>query len=106
MADRTQIEVIFFPLDEQGKPRSDGESLGRFRVYVGGFVDPFVYRPGRKLTVLGTLGVRERDYVGGYPYNYRVLHSLEVHLWRDNQPFFVPELIQQHLSPPDIYGYQ
>jgi len=104
--DRTQIEIIYFPLNDQGRPQINQESLGRFRIYVGDFIDPFVYRPGRMVTVLGTLGLREKGYVGHYPYDYTVLHSLELHLWTDKRPLPMPPQIEQYLQSPPTFSYQ
>lgn len=106
--DRTQIEVIYFPLNNRGEPELNKDSLGRFRVYVGDFIDPFVYRPGRSVTILGTLGVREKGYVGHYSYDYTVLHSIELHLWSNHEPISVPPMIEKRLeleSPP-MFSYQ
>ncbi len=106
--DRTQIEIIYFPLNSRGEPQTHKESLGRFRAYVGDFVDPFVYRPGRTVTILGTLGVREKGYVGHYSYDYTVLHSIELHLWNNPKELPIPAMIEQQLelgSPP-VFSYQ
>ena len=103
-SDRTRLEVIFFPLNEKGKPLTDKESLGRFRVYAGDFKDPYVYRPGRLVTVLGTLGIRETGYVGQYPYDYTVLHSLEMHLWLKEKPMPVPVSIERYLPLPSEFS--
>lgn len=104
--DRTLVEVIYFPLSESGRPDIDGESLGRFRVYVGDFVDPFVYRPGRTVTVLGTLGVREKGLVGRYPYDYTVLHCLELHLWNDMEQISMPPRMDQYFQTSPAFSYQ
>ena len=106
--DRTRLEVVYFPLNDSGEPQVDGESLGRFRIYVGGFIDPFVYRPGRMVTVLGTLGVREKGYVGHFTYEYTVLHSIELHLWEDKEPIPVSPYLA---TPPsfesqEVFSYQ
>ena len=104
--DRTQIEIIYFPLNSQGQPQANKDSLGRFRIYVGDFIDPFVYRPGRMVTVLGTLGLREKGFVGHYPYDYTVLHAIELHLWGDKQPLPMPQQIEQYLGSPAALTYQ
>lgn len=105
-AERTLVEVIYFPLDEAGRPQITGESLGRFRVYVGDFVDPFVYRPGRSVTVLGTLGVREKGLVGYYPYDYTVLHCIEMHLWSDMQQVNMPPQMNRFLQTAPEFSFQ
>lgn len=106
--DRTQIEIVYFPLNSRGEPQTNKESLGRFRAYVGDFIDPFVYRPGRSVTILGTLGVREKGYVGHYSYDYTVLHSIELHLWANQKQIPLPEVIEQQLEldSPRIFSYQ
>jgi outer membrane lipoprotein len=106
--DRTQIEVVYFPLNDRGEPDESQESLGRFKVYIGDFVDPYVYRPGRLVTVLGTLGVREKGYVGNYFYDYTVLHALKLHLWEGKNvlPFLPSEEPQENRRSLPVFSYQ
>lgn len=106
--DRTQIEVVYFPLNHRGVPDEAKDSLGRFKVYIGDFVDPYVYRPGRLVTVLGTLGVREKGYVGNYFYDYTVLHALKLHLWDGKKaaPVLPIDQPEESIRSLPVFSYQ
>ena len=52
---QTLIELAHFPLNHYGKPGTNGETSGRFKVQIDGFVDPIVFEEGRTATFLGTL---------------------------------------------------
>ena len=40
---KTFIELAHFPLNHYGKPSTNGETSGRFKVQIDGFVDPIVF---------------------------------------------------------------
>ena len=52
---QTLIELAHFPLNHYGKPGTNGETSGRFKVQIDGFVDPIVFEEGRSATFLGTI---------------------------------------------------
>ncbi len=76
------IEVVHMKLRGTGRPILDENSLGRFRVHVKGFIDPEVYAPGRLLTVYGTYVGTEAGAIGEFLYDFPLLQSQGVHLWR------------------------
>jgi outer membrane lipoprotein len=84
-SDVTMLELVFYPLRSYGKPLVSDESIGRFRVYVDGFLDPMVFAKGRLATFTGqVLGV-EDGLVGEQKYVFPTLHSQGYHLWKDVQ---------------------
>src|SRR5690554_2580726 len=76
------IEVVHMELRGTGRPIADENSLGRFRVHVNGFIDPEVYAPGRLITVYGHYVGKEAGEIGEFLYDFPLLQSEGVHLWR------------------------
>ncbi|XOV78748.1 MAG: Slp family lipoprotein [Aestuariibacter sp.] len=79
----TLLEVVHFPLRSYGRPIPDDESIGRFRVYVNGFLDPMVYQTGRMMTFAGQVIGSEEGVVGEHQYVYPTLQADGYHLWKD-----------------------
>ena len=51
----TWIAVRALQLDSSGRPKSQGQSTGRFLIRESSVLDPATYAVGRKITVVGTL---------------------------------------------------
>lgn len=81
--DGTLLEVVHFPLRSYGRPVAYDESIGRFRVYVNGFLDPMVYQKGRMMTFAGEVIGAEEGMVGEHMYVYPTLQASGYHLWED-----------------------
>ncbi len=77
----TQIEVIQSPLDWRGEPKGTHLSAGRFLVLVNEYLDPYVYRKGRKITVAGEILGEKTKPLGEMEYRYPVLSSKQIYLW-------------------------
>lgn len=84
--DNSEIEVVGFALRSFGRPESNDETYGRFRVIVAGFADPEVYAKGRMITVLGTYTETEAGMIGEYVYEFPVVKASGVELWREEAP--------------------
>ena len=80
-SDRSGIVVLQRPLDFQKKPLAEDISKGRFIVYILGFVDPAIYRNGRKITVVGIVTGSEVRPIDNIGYSYPVIEKKELHLW-------------------------
>ena len=104
---KTFIEVAQFPLNHYGKPSTRGETAGRFKVQVDGFVDPIVFEEGREATFLGTLTTPVSGLVGEQPYIYPTIIADDYHLWRKRDVYDVdPWFYNYHMgwySP--YYGF-
>ena len=83
LSDKTKLEVVYHPLRNYGRPLLNKESVGRFRVYVDGFLDPMVYQRGRTVTFSGALTALEQGMVGEHKYFYPTLAAKGYHLWED-----------------------
>lgn len=83
LPDATMLEILYYPLRSYGRPLSGDESMGRFRVYVDGFLDPMVFETGRSVTVSGELIGVEEGAVGKHRYVFPTLKSKGYHLWQE-----------------------
>jgi outer membrane lipoprotein len=79
--ERTLIFVLQRPLGFQKKPIAEDISKGRFIIHTLDFLDPAIYRHGRKITVGGSvMGVDVRS-LGKIKYSYPVIEKKELYLW-------------------------
>jgi|SRR6266849_6320110 outer membrane lipoprotein len=77
----TEIEVLSRRLRGNGVPESGDRSDGRFLVRTAKFLDPAIYAPGRRLTILGTVRGTEERPIGSVPYTYIVVEAEHIKLW-------------------------
>ncbi|KFZ31621.1 starvation-inducible protein [Pseudidiomarina salinarum] len=83
--DGTIIEVVNFELTNWGRPIVSGESNGRFRARLDGFVDPMVYKEGRSVTFTGTIQQPEEGKIDEYRYLFPVLDVTGKFLWKERK---------------------
>ncbi|KXI28666.1 Slp family lipoprotein [Paraglaciecola hydrolytica] len=100
-AEQTVLEVVFYALRSNGRPTSGDESIGRFRVYVGGFMDPMVYKVGRSMTFTGDFSGVEEGLVGEHKYVFPTLQASAYYLWKDIQQVDVTSV---HVWPYDYWS--
>jgi len=84
LADRTQIEVLDYPLDRHQRPDTSKASRGRFLMQSPEYLETATYAPGRSITVLGTLQGVVRGSVGQAKYDYPTMTINDIHLWNPN----------------------
>ncbi|MDN4504361.1 Slp family lipoprotein [Alteromonadaceae bacterium BrNp21-10] len=82
-ADSTLIEMVHHSLRSSGRPIGADESIGRFRVYVKGFLDPMIYKSGRSVTFVGSVIGTETGMVGEHQYEYPALQASSYHMWNE-----------------------
>lgn len=85
---QTCFFVLAEPLDSQARPRTSGDSLGRFVACKQGFYDPEVFAKGRELTVTGTLDGTIQHKIGQYDYTYPRVDANNVYLW-PRRPLYI-----------------
>lgn len=78
---QTCFFVLAEPLDSQARPRTGGDSLGRFVACKQGFYDPEVFAKGRELTVTGALEGTIQHKIGEFDYTYPKVEASNVYLW-------------------------
>jgi outer membrane lipoprotein len=105
----TLIEVVQKQLDYWGRPRRTDRSRGRFIVLQPRYLDPFVYAPGREITVAGEVTGSEEASPGGSGAAYVLINAREIKLWpREQQardsPTWLDPLYDPN-TPQGKYGY-
>jgi len=95
LPDGTEILVLETPLSSLGEPADDRFSEGRFIAKSPQFLDPEIYRKGRKLTVAGEIVGKEARQLGKIDYSYPVLSVKQLYLWTEPTlsyppPYYAP----------------
>jgi len=93
LSGKTVLVISQRELDFDRKPIADEESKGRFMVSSTQFLDPAIYREGRKITVIGKVTGEVVRPIDGVPYRYPVIQKVSLHLWpvaaqRESEPSF------------------
>jgi outer membrane lipoprotein len=76
------IEVVNFDLNMNGRPQAKSETLGRFRVYFEGLIDPIIFQKGKSITAIGTIAASEQGKIGERSYEFPILMASNVYLWK------------------------
>lgn len=83
----TELTVLDAPLEAGDQPGLAENSKGRFLARINRFLDPAVYRKGRKVTVAGKITGQETRPLGKIDYAYPVLDVDELHMWARERPY-------------------
>jgi outer membrane lipoprotein len=90
LEEKTLLIVVQRPLCYRDKPCTDGDSAGRFIVSTPDFLDPAIFRTGRKITVVGSVAGKDVRPLDEIEYSYPVISERELYLWPseeyDTQP--------------------
>ena len=79
----TLIEVFQRPLGWREEPKLTQPSEGRFLALAEKYLDPYLFRRGRKVTVAGKiLGAKMRP-LGEMDYRYPLLLGEQIYLWEE-----------------------
>lgn len=81
LSDRSEVEVLAFPLDGSQRPKLNGNGTGRFIAVMNGFVEPVTYAPGSPITVSGTLAGSRTGKVGEANYVFPLVQVMQSHIW-------------------------
>ncbi|MGA7802313.1 MAG: Slp family lipoprotein [Gammaproteobacteria bacterium] len=81
LRDRTELEVLGYPLEANLGPDMSATAQGRFLVEKPGYLESVDYAPGREITVVGTLGGVREGKVGETPYRFPVVTAYQLYLW-------------------------
>lgn len=79
--EKTLIVVLQRSLGFRKKPATEDMSKGRFIISVQGFIDPAIYRPRRKVTVVGSVAGKEVRPLGEIEYTYPIIAKRELYIW-------------------------
>jgi len=88
--DSTCLTILQTPLDSWGEPREEYASHGRFLIKYPSYLDPEIYKKGRKVSVAGEIIGKEIRPIGDIPYTYPLILAKELHLWKEPQTYYSP----------------
>lgn len=86
LKDSTQLEVLAYPLDRDGRPRRQENPLGRFLAYKDGYLETVDYAPGRLVTLTGPVQDTRIRKLGEADYTYPILLADDLRLWDNKAP--------------------
>jgi outer membrane lipoprotein len=86
LRNRTELEVLAYPLAASGRPSMAGTPMGRFIAVRGGFLEPADFAPGRLVTVSGLVGPPREGSVGEAHYLFATVSAEDLRLWSDDYP--------------------
>jgi outer membrane lipoprotein len=81
LKDKSEIEVVAYPLDSENRPNRDASPTGRFLVIQSGYLETADYAPDRLITVVGTVTETRTGTVGEAEYVYPVVAASRLRLW-------------------------
>jgi len=93
LADRTQLEVLAYPLDSRQRPVRNKSSVGRFLLQSPEYIETENYAPGREVTAIGTLQGVTKGEIGDASYDYPTVTINDVHLWHPDNSHEKPRFI-------------
>ncbi|MFY9975263.1 MAG: Slp family lipoprotein [Chromatiaceae bacterium] len=86
LADRTELEVVGYPLDRCGEPRTGARPIGRFILVKPGYLETADRPTGSRLSTTGLITGTRDGQVGGAPYRFPLLQAGELRWWADGAP--------------------
>jgi outer membrane lipoprotein len=86
----TEVLVLETPLGYEERPEARKYSQGRFMAKTPKYLDPEVYRPGRRVTVAGEIIGKEARPLGNTEYIYPVVMIKEIRLWERYRAYAYP----------------
>lgn len=75
------MQVLFYPLDNSGRPRLNQPAEGRFVVKNAEFLDPAIYTKDKEITVAGTIFGNIERTVGKRIIRVPLISATAIHLW-------------------------
>lgn len=77
----TMVQVLYYPLDSDGQPRTDKANEGRFLFKTQEFLDPAVYNKNAEITVAGTLIGDIEHTIGKKVMRVPLISAATIYLW-------------------------
>lgn len=94
-ADTTVLEIVSRPLLRSGRPKHNDVTDGRFMAEITGFLDPEIVRPGRDISVIGSIVRLDKGLVGEAEYSYPVMSVFDYQFWKE----------QSEVDPAAVHPY-
>lgn len=82
LADRSEIEIVGYPLDSSQRPKMDGNGgWGRLVAVMPGYVESFDYPTGSLITLAGRITGSRGGSVGQANYVFPLVSVAQSHVW-------------------------
>ncbi|WP_266170097.1 Slp family lipoprotein [Dyella subtropica] len=81
LTDRSEIEVLAYPLDGSQRPKANDSGIGRFIAVMPGYVEPLDYPAGALMTLTGRLTGNRAGKVGEANYVFPLVGVGQSHVW-------------------------
>ncbi len=98
LADKTVIEALQTPLDRTDRVINEEQSKGRFLIESKTYLDTYLYKPGKEITVAGIIRGITVQKIGEMDYAYPVLEPLHMRV-------FEPQREPEYEPPPPMWPY-
>jgi outer membrane lipoprotein len=92
LRETTEIQILAYPLDENGRPDTDADSIGRFIAQKPGYLEGMEYRPGREVTASGKVSAIRQGRVAERDPSFPILLSDDITLWPKHKPRSRPRI--------------
>lgn len=92
LRETTEIQILAYPLDEHGRPDTDGSTIGRFIAQQPGYLEGVEYGVGREVTARGRFSAVRQGRVADSDYQFPILLSDEITLWPHRTPRAKPRI--------------
>ena len=79
--DRSEIEILAYPLDSSQRPRANDSGNGRFIAVLRGYAEPLDYPAGALMTIDGKLNGTRAGKVGEADYLFPLIDVAQSHVW-------------------------
>lgn len=81
----SHLEVIQYDPDSTEIPDVSKKSGGRFLAVTSAFLDPFIYKPGLKVSLVGKVTGQKTQLVDREMYSYPVIDIKEIYLQKEER---------------------
>lgn len=81
----SQAQILFYPLNRYGRPRTDRKTEGRFAITSTQFLDPAIYKEGAEITITGILFDEIKQKIGEKTLTLPLISVEQIHLWPKTQ---------------------
>ena len=91
LADKSVIEVLQTPLDRADRATEIEKSQGRFLTESSQYLDTFLYKAGKEITVAGIIKGIATEKIGERDYAYPILEPLQMRVFEPyKEPVYEP----------------
>jgi outer membrane lipoprotein len=75
------LTILESPLDYEGYPKRQSDSRGRFIAETDKFLDPLIFKAGKRVTLAATVDGTRTEKLGEGTYAYPVVKLLQLRYW-------------------------